>query len=120
MTGVLLGAFCERGGADATRCLELWAYPDTSLNLVVNRYGPDGEEEYSFPCAPHHLVNVLRHLPFKTVTIDGTVIIERQADRVTTHFTSADLQGGWMQSVPVEPFVSALAQVAPEAESFQA
>jgi hypothetical protein len=100
--------------------LELWAYPDTTLNLVVNRFGPDGEEEYAFPCATHHLVNVLRRRPFVTETDDGTVSLERYEDSVRTEFLSSSQDDGWIQSVPVEPCVSALALVAPEAEAFQA
>ena len=118
MTGVLLGAFCERGGVDSTRCLELWAYPDSTLNVVVNRFGIEGDEEYAFPCAPHQLVNVLRNRSFETETLAGVVRIQRDEDNVTARFTSSTKEDGWLHSVPVEPFVSALAQVAPEAEMY--
>lgn len=118
MKGVLLGAFCERGGIELTRCLELWAYPDTTLNVVVNRFGPEGEEEYAFPCALHNLVGVLQHRPFKQVGAAGTVAIERNGDSVTALYRSADGSDGWRHSVPVETFISALVQIAPEASLY--
>jgi hypothetical protein len=111
MRGVLLGAFCERGSDDSSRCLELWAYPDTSLNLVVNRLSADGDEEYAFPCAPHHLIKVLKNESFRSETEDGSVVVEREADNVTAEFVSSKGDERWRHSVPVEPFQNALAQV---------
>lgn len=117
MKGTLLGAFCERGNGLATRCLELWAYPDTTLNLVVNRFDGREEYEYAFPCAPHQLVNVLQNRSFETETSEGKVVLERENDLVKAGFQSTDGEA-WEHSVEVEPFVNALAQVAPEAEDF--
>lgn len=112
MRGVLLGAFCERGSDHTSRCLELWAYPDTTLNLVVNRLGPEGDEEHAFPCAPHQLVNVLvENKSFRSQTPEGTVVVEREDDQVTAEFVSTKGDDRWRHSVPVEPFQNALAQV---------
>ena len=120
MWGKLLGAFCERGGENLTRCLELWAYPDTSLNLVVNCAGGEGEREFAFPCAPHQLVGVLENQTFRSQTDEGAVVIRRDRDSVTAAFTPASGDAGWKHSVPIEPFATALIQVAPEASRFVA
>ena len=116
MRGELLGAFCERGGNDISHCLELWAYPDTSLNLVVNQYTPEGESEYAFPCAPHQLVNVLKNKSFLSETEDGRVKVEREENTLKAEFISTDGNERWEHSVPVGPFQNALAQVSPDVD----
>lgn len=121
MQGQLLGAFCERGGGATVCCLELWAYPDTTLNLVVNRAGAEEELEYSFPCAVYQLFNVLegpRELTFHTS--EGTIAVRRDEENLTATFISASGSVAWVHSVPVEPFVSALRLVAPDADRFLA
>lgn len=116
MRGELLGAFCERGCDQTSQCLELWAYPDTSLNLVVNQHTPQGESEYAFPCAPHQLVNVLNNKSFLSETDEGTVRVEREADTVKAEFVSSDGNERWQHSVPIAPFQNALAQVSAEVD----
>lgn len=121
MQGQLLGAFCERGGEATVRCLELWAYPDTTLNLVVNRAGAEEELEYSFPCAVYQLFTLLegpRELRFHTD--EGTIVVRREDENLSATFTSASGTVAWDHSVPVEPFVSALRLVAPDADRFLA
>lgn len=120
MRGTLLGAFCERGSEASTRCLELWAYPDTTLNLVINRVDAHGDVEYAFPCAPYQLVGVLLDQTFRTQSVSGVVVLSRDGDNVTASFTPATGTGGWQQSVSIEPFASALVTVAPEATRFAA
>jgi len=120
MWGTLLGAFCERGSEATTRCLELWAYPDTTLNLVINQVDAYGDVEYAFPCAPYQLLGVLLEQTFRTQNVSGVVVLSREGDCVTATFTPATGTGGWQQTVSVEPFASALMMVAPEATRFVA
>ena len=120
MWGTLLGAFCERGNEASTRCLELWAYPDTTLNLVINQADSFGDLEYAFPCSPYQLLGVLRDQSFRAQTADGTVLISRDGDTVRATFTPASGSEGWQHTVAVEPFASALKAVVPEATRFAA
>jgi len=120
MWGTLLVAFCERGGESSTRCLELWAYPDTTLNLVINRGDAQGDVEYSFPCAPYQLIGVLRGQAFEARTTEGAVTLSRDDGVITASFMPASGACGWQQSIPLEPFASALMTVAPEATHFAA
>jgi|GEM_PF-2616397 len=115
MTGVLLGAFCERGVDRTTCCLELWSFPDTSINVVLNRFGPDGETEYAFPCAPHHLIGVLMNVPFLCETGESRVSITRSEEHLVA-VVMAEEGVGWRQSVPIEAFAGVLYEAAPDSE----
>lgn len=118
MKGTLLGAFCERGDEQPARCLELWVFPDSSVNLVLNRQTPGGEEEHSFPMALYQLLNVLRKKTFRAESACGTVVLQREEGLVFAEFRSETLGPSWRYCIPIEPFAHALAQVAPEATHF--
>lgn len=90
------------------------------MNLVVNQASSDGDLEFCFPCAPYQLVAVLNNQTFRTETVDGQVVVQREEDNVTAAFTSASGGVEWRHSVPLEPFACALMQVAPEADRFVA
>ncbi|WP_144241271.1 hypothetical protein [Fimbriimonas ginsengisoli] len=62
---------------------------------------------------------MLRNRSFRTETDEGSVLVERHEGNVTAEFLSSNGDDGWSHSVPVEPFVSALAQVVPEAEQME-
>ncbi|MGV3617542.1 MAG: hypothetical protein ACO1SV_19625 [Fimbriimonas sp.] len=110
MIGDLLASFCERGKEGGTQCLELWTYPDQTLNVVVTRVSREDEAEYAFPCAPHHVLGVLDgSRPFRSQVGNVGLTLERADDQVRA-WVSAPAEGyEWQQLVPVDSLESALA-----------
>jgi len=108
MIGDLLASFCERGREGGTQCLELWTYPDRTLNVVVTRVSKMDEDEYSFPCAPHHVMGVLQGTrAFRSQNQDAGLVLQRHEDVVIAQVSG--VEGAWEQRVPLESFESALA-----------
>jgi hypothetical protein len=55
MIGRLIATFCERPRAGTPHALELWAFPDGTLNLVLSEEGVASTGEHAFPCFSEHL-----------------------------------------------------------------
>jgi hypothetical protein len=118
MRGNLVASFCERSDGQPSRCLEIWSYPDSSLNLVVNRLDEKESQEHVFPCAPHHLVEVLKYKTFHSVTEHGTIFMNRNETVVKAEFTSGSKKEYWSHDVSVGAFAEALAVVSDEVPGF--
>jgi hypothetical protein len=108
MLGELLVSFYQREHAGASRWLEIWAYPDSTLNLVIASDSTEESEEHSFPCAPHHITNVLNGFDFQTSGPSGFVMLQRQGDALVAEFQRRTDERGWTQSIPVEDFRDSL------------
>ena len=59
MVGELVYTMCGMHGASRGRFLELWAYPDGSLNLVTSDCSETDGTEQSFPCMIEQLERAL-------------------------------------------------------------
>jgi hypothetical protein len=110
MIGDLLASFCERGTEGGTQCLELWTFPDQTLNVVVTRVSREDEAEYAFPCAAHHVVGVLNgSRTFRSQVGTAGLTLERtEDDQVRAHVSDTEGEE-WQQLVPVDSLESALA-----------
>lgn len=102
MLGTLLWTGCEKTSKEKIQTLELWSFPDGTLNLVANHGGPV-EDEHTFPICIEQLDGVLR----------GRVLTLRSDDDVrltvehTHHRVCADYRSGdetWKHCVPVDEF----------------
>lgn len=118
MRGNLVASFCERSDGQPCRCLEIWLYPDSSLNLVVNRLDKRESQEHVFPCAPHHLVEVLKYKTFRSVTEGGSIYMNRDESVVKAEFTSNSSDDNWSHDVAVGAFAEALAVITDDVPGF--
>lgn len=78
MVGNLVVAFCERGSSHS---IEIWAYPDATLNLVV---ASDGRET-SFPCSIFQLLRVSEGRSVVLLNEDGQATLHRSESKVCVH-----------------------------------
>jgi len=97
--------------------MDLWAFPDATLNLVLVESGPTDEREYAFPCAPFQLVRVLRGETFRSANADGEVRLSRNGDCVAAELRPNHGKG-WVQCVPVPSLASAIEALDPEASAY--
>jgi hypothetical protein len=108
MIGVLAVSFCERKEGEASVCLDLWAYPDGSYNLVIENFGGEGEKDLSFPCALHQLAGPLYNKVFTSQDEDGILQIERCDNSVCAEFTPFDDRDGFRHCIPFEDYQLAI------------
>lgn len=109
MVGDLLASFCERRLKGGTQCLELWTYPDETLNVVVSRFDDQTEIEFSFPFATEQLLEVVsgdRSLKRVGKEADLTLELKDGVVRATVH-PLGDYED-WQQQVPAESISRAL------------
>jgi hypothetical protein len=108
MVGKLIVTFCEREKWGSHKAIELWAYPDGTLNLVVARGGQDEGSESSFPCMISQLWNVLEGHPVEFEHGDAHVTIDECEGLICASFhRNGD---GWRQCIEMTVFEEGLEQ----------
>src|SRR5580704_3841800 len=101
MKSQLVMTFLDRGEQGSHRWLEIWVFRDGTLNLVIASEAKKESEEYTFPCAPYHLRNVLAGAQFQTAGPAGFVKMLREGDHVVATFMRSTDDQGWSQVIPV-------------------
>ncbi len=76
MKGELLWIGCEKGGEDRLKVLELWTFPDGTLNILAVTDHTTGVE-HSFPVGLERLEGVLRGKPVEFFATDVVLRIRR-------------------------------------------
>jgi hypothetical protein len=108
MVGKLIVTFCERGELGTHKAIELWAYPDGTMNLVVARDDQGEGSESSFPCALSQLWKVSENRRVELEHEDARVRIERRGSLVCASFDrDAD---GWRQCIEATVYEEGLEQ----------
>ncbi len=106
MVGELFIASCERSIGGTLRAFELWAFPDTTLNLVVVSEDEHGKDETCFPCGTYQLQSVLEDRKVTLGNGEHTLDLVRK-----DNFISAEFSGGWRQSLEAEALQEALDRI---------
>lgn len=106
MVGELFITFCERSIQGAMRALEIWSYPDSTLNVVVASENGKEKREASFPCSPNQLQKMLdgRRLTLE----NGSEVLRIQR---LDEFVSAEYhcpEAGWRQCVEADALQDAV------------
>lgn len=108
MIGDLLASFCERGQGGGLRYLELWRFPDGTLNVVANKLQASHELEYSFPCGLPQMVAMLDgRRPFRSEIEGAKIVMSREEDQVRAEVTTPTGET-WTQQVSMESVEAAL------------
>lgn len=107
MLGSLLMTFLDKSGDAPLRWLELWGYPDGTLNLVIASDEEGVDVEYHFPCAPYHLREVVEGCPFQVSSKEGFVLLDRKDEHISASFQRSGEQG-WQYAIPISDFRSAV------------
>jgi len=89
MVGKLAVSFCERKDNEACLCIDLWAYPDGTCNLVVSAVIGAVDYELSFPCAPHQLEAVVDGRTLYTENDQGSILVEKCGEQVCAQYESS-------------------------------
>jgi hypothetical protein len=101
MLGSLIVSFCER---DSVLVTEIWAFPDSTLNVVVS-----GDREHSLPCSPFQLAHVLDEKPMTLRSEDTTIHVKKVDRRVCVEVESGD--ASWTQCIAEDDFREAMETV---------
>lgn len=108
MVGELLATFCERCEEGGTQSIELWTYPDHTLNVVVTRVSSELEAEFSFPVAPHQVASVvLDAKPLRTACEYADLTLERHAEHIVARINHSE-EEPWEHRVPADSLHHAL------------
>ena len=109
MVGELIVTFCEGGQEGPSRWLEVWSFPDDTLNLVIASAEVE-LQEYYFPCSRHMLQAVAAGCDYQIAGPAGYVFLRREGERLCAEFRRSDDRHGWSQCVPLQEFQVALAE----------
>ena len=101
MVGTLVWTSCERGAEQNLRYLELWSYPDGTLNLVAISEGAEGCE-HAFPVCVEQLQGILEGHTMHLRCEHLDLLLERSDDRVCAHCKSESRS--WTHCVAVSEF----------------
>jgi hypothetical protein len=107
MLGELIATFCERSEMRHLKAIELWAYPDGTLNCVVSRCGSRVSLESAFPCHSSQLQGIMEGRSIRLENEEGCVIIERTGARICARFSG--FGEAWCQCIDVDSFAEAVA-----------
>jgi hypothetical protein len=100
MIGKLVITFCERSAAGPPKALELWSFPDGTLNIVVASDSEQRQTEWSFPCAIEQLQSVLFGKPLiLRDSEDRPMQLARVDDRICATYSA--FGENWRQCIDV-------------------
>jgi hypothetical protein len=106
MVGELFITFCERSIQGAMRALEIWAYPDSTVNLVVATEDGAKKREAAFPCAQSQLQSVIDGRRLTLENGAAVLRVQRCEDYVSADYYCAG--DGWRQCIEVEALQEAV------------
>ena len=113
MVGTLVVTFCDRGHEGPARWLEVWSFPDGSLNLVIASSDATVSEEYVFPCAAHTLAAAAAGCDYQVSGPSGWVFLRAEGNRMCAEFRRHEDNRGWIQCIPLAEFREAIEAVQP-------
>jgi len=120
MVGQLAVSFCERKEGETCVCLDVWAYPDGTYNLVIENFGTCTDREFAFPCSFHQLAGVLSRKSLVSESEVGMVTIERCGSFVCAQFDSSEGQDGFSHCIGFEEFRRAIEALESDAVGYLA
>ena len=107
MVGVLAVSFCNRNQQNAGLCMDLWAYPDGTYNLVLGKLGESSSDKV-FPCSLSQLSTVLCGKTLEVFNDVGTLSIDRCGGSVCASFSEIDREAKLTYCIPIEEYSRAL------------
>ena len=108
MIGNLVWTGCERSADSRLQFLELWSYPDGTLNIVAANEAHD-DCEHTFPIAVEQLEGILRGRPLQLHCAHVCLKLEAIDDRVCS--TCQTQFESWTQCVPLGEFCELIHEI---------